>query len=190
MPRYSITLSQGRCAVHGGRSSIGIDSYFKDLSPLVFPEFELFTSVTTIGSNYTIEYSGFAAKQIKITLPNSITTLMQKVFTSSEFYAQDRLVIPASNISSESGFSNITTLTDIIFTAKTFTNIKGWSLLSNCTANLVFLNATAAPPAAGTMGTFKGYVYVPDALVDAWKAVSGWSALASRILPLSQWVTT
>ena len=143
--------------------------------------------MTTIGSDSTTTNSGFAAKQIKITLPNSITTFTQKVFTSSNFYAQDQLIIPASNISSESGFSNITTLTDIIFTAKTFTNIKGWGLLSNCTANLVFLNATEAPPAAGTMGTFKGYIYVPDALVDAWKAVSGWSALASRILPLSEY---
>ena len=190
MLRSSTTPYQGRCAVHGGRSTIGIDSYFSDLSPLVFPEFELFTSVTTIGSNSTIANSGFAAKQIKITLPNSITTLWQKVFTSSNFYAQDRLVIPASNINSESAFAGITTLTDIILTAATFTNLKGYNLLGgNTAANIVFPNATAAPPAAGTMGTFKGYIYVPDALVDAWKAVNGWSALASRILPLSEWIT-
>ncbi len=156
----------------------------------MFPEFELFTSVTTIGNEITTRYSGFAAKQIKIKLPNSITTLRQNVFTSSNFYEQDRLVIPASNISSESAFAGITTLTDIILTAATFTNLKGYNLLGgNTTANIVFPNATAAPPAAGNLGTFKGYIYVPDALVDAWKAVSGWSALASRILPLSQWTT-
>lgn len=173
--------------MHGERSSIGIDSYFRDISPLVFPEFEHFTSVTTIGSGGTTTNSGFAAKQIKIKLPNSITTFRHKVFTSSNFYAQDQLIVPANSIYSEGGFAGITTLTDIIFTAATFMNLRGWNLLDNCTANLVFPNATAAPPAAGTIGTFKGYIYVPDALVDAWKAVSGWSALASRILPLSQW---
>ena len=170
-------------------NTIGIDSYFSALSPLVFPEFELFTSVTTIGSSATTVNSGFAAKQIKIKLPNSITTLRQKVFTSSNFYAQDQLVVPANNISSEGAFSTITTLTDIVFTAATFTNLKGYALFNNTTANLVFPNATAAPPAGNNFGSFKGYIYVPDALVDAWKAVSGWSALTSRILPLSEWTT-
>lgn len=143
--------------------------------------------MTTIGSGGTTANSGFAAKQIKITLPNSITTLRHKIFSSCNFYAQDRLVVPANSIYSEGGFAGITTLTDIIFTAATFTNLKGYMLLNNCTANLVFPNATAAPPTGQNMGTFKGYIYVPDTLVDAWKAVSSWSALASRILPLSQW---
>ena len=154
----------------------------------MFPEFELFTSVTTIGSPATTSNSGFAAKQIKIKLPNSITTFRHKVFTSSNFYAQDQLIVPANSINSEGGFANITTLTDIIFTAATFTNLKGYMLFNNTTANLVFPNATAAPPAGGTMGTFKGYAYVPDSLVSAWKVVSGWSNIASRILPLSEWI--
>lgn len=143
--------------------------------------------MTTIGSPSTTVNSGFAGKQIKINLPSSITTITQRLFTSSNFYAQDQLIVSASNIISERGFNEVTTLNEIIFTAATFTNLKGWNLLNNCTANLVFPNATAAPPAAQSMGSFTGYIYVPDALVDAWKAVSGWSALASRILPLSEY---
>ena len=80
-------------------------------------------------------------------------------------------------------------LSEIIFTAKTFTNLKGYNLLHNCTANVIFPNATAVPPAANAMGTFKGYAYVPDSLVSAWKAVSGWSNISSRIKPLSEWTT-
>lgn len=156
----------------------------------MFPEFERFTSVTTIGSASTTINGGFAAKQIKIKLPNSITQLRHRVFRASIFYAQDQLVIPANNITSESAFSDITTLTDIIFTAATFTNLRGYSMLNNATANLVFPNATAVPPAPnGTLGSFKGYIYVPDALVDAWKAVNYWSSFASRIKQLSEWTT-
>ena len=170
-------------------NTIGIDSYFSGLSPLVFPEFELFTSVTTIGSISSTSNSGFANKQIKINLPTGIMTIRNNMFKSCNFYAQDQIIVSARSINSETGFANIKTLTDIIFTAATFTDLRGYMLFNGTTANLVFPNATAAPPAAGTMGIFKGYIYVPDALVDAWKAVSGWSALASRILPLSQWTT-
>jgi len=168
-------------------NTIGIDSYFRDISPLVFPEFEHFTSVTTIGSVGTTGNSGFAAKQIKINLPTGITTIRNNMFKSCNFYAQDQIIVSAGSINSETGFANIKTLTDIIFTAATFSNLRGYMLFTGTTANLVFPNATAAPPTGQNMGTFTGYIYVPDALVDAWKTVSGWSALASRILPLSQW---
>ena len=145
--------------------------------------------MATIGSVATTINSGFAAKQIMIKLPSSITTLLHKVFTDCEFYAQEQLVVPANSINSEQAFANITSLTDIIFTATTFTNLRGWGIFNNTTANLVFPNATATPPAGSNMTAFRGYVYVPDALVNAWKAVSGWSNIASMIKPLSEWIT-
>lgn len=46
------------------------------------------------------------------------------------------------------------------------------------------------PPSIGNSGAFSGNypIYVPDASVDAYKAKENWSALASRIKPLSEYV--
>ena len=167
--------------------TIGFDSYFSGLTEIVFPEAELFTGVTRIGSEATTTNSGWAAKRVKINLPSRLVTISHKAFYSSNFYAQDQLVIPASTnqIAGERAFSGISTLTDIIFLADTFTAFSGYNLINGTNANLVFPNATAVPPSgAGTSG-FGGYVYVPDSLVDAWKSL--WSSISSRILPLSEW---
>jgi len=171
-------------------SSLGtFPNYFSSLTEINFLEFEYFTGLTTIGSGATTQDSGWARKRIKISLPTGLTGIGHKIFTACNFYAQDQLVIPASVtwVGSEGGFSNITTLHDIIFLSAALTRFQGYYLLNNTTANLVFPNATAVPQSAGSLGSFKGYIYVPDALVDDWKVAASWSSLASRILPLSQW---
>lgn len=194
MLRSSTTPYQGRCAVHGGRSTIGtvdtFDLFFKNINPLIFPEAELFTNISIIG-NVSVSYdSGFANKQIKITLPTSITTIQHRIFTGCDF-AQSQLVIPANaaDINSSGGFKDITSLSEILFLAERYTNFKGYNLFDNTSANIVFPNAKEVPVPNYTLGNFKGCVYVPDALVDSWKVASNWSAIASRIRPLSEWVT-
>ena len=62
-------------------------------------------------------------------------------------------------------------------------------MFNGTNANLVFKNATAVAPSIDSNG-FSGNVYVPDALLDSWKSASGWSGIASRIKPLSEWTTT
>lgn len=166
------------------------DYYFRDVNPLIFPEAELFTNVSTIGSSASTIDSGFANKQIKIKLPSSITTIQHRIFTGCDF-AQTQLVIPANaqNFNSSRGLANITSLNEILFLAETFTSFSGYQLFTETTANVIFPNATAVPTAGSTLGNFKGYVYVPDALLNSWKAASNWSAIASRIKPLSEWTT-
>ena len=170
-----------------GTSGNGFDSYFVELTDIIFPEAVFFTHVPSIGNVSTTGTGGWQGKRIKINLPTGITNIKHKAFNNCNFYAQNQLTISANDIYSEGCFSNVNTLTDIIFTAKTFTNFRGWSMLNNCTANLVFPNATSAPPAGSAFGNFQGYAYVPDTLVDEWKTVSGWSSIASKIKPLSEW---
>lgn len=150
----------------------------------------MFTNISIIGNVSVTNDSGFANKQIKITLPTSITTIQHRVFTGCDF-AQTQLVIPANavDINSSGGFKDITSLNEIQFLAERYTNFKGYNLFDNTSANLVFPNAKEVPVPNYTLGNFKGYVYVPDSLVDSWKATSNWSAIASRIRPLSEWVT-
>lgn len=147
----------------------------------------MFTGVTTVGSGSSSSDSGWANKRIKIKMPTSITNFFHKVFTNCNFYAQDQLVISAGNVASGYGFQNVTTLTDIIFTAEVFSAFSGYFIYQGTSANIVFQNATAVPPAVSNMGTPTGSIYVPDALVDSWKAASNWSRLAAKIKPLSQW---
>ena len=147
----------------------------------------MFTGVTAVGSNSSSTDSGWANKRIKINMPTSIKNFKHKVFTNCNFYAQDKLVISANAVASGYSFQNVTTLTDIIFTAKVFSEFTGYYIYQGTSANIVFPNATAVPPAASNMGTPTGSIYVPDALVDSWKAASNWSRLAAKIKPLSQW---
>lgn len=189
MPIRGTSLSASQRIQSRGDSLGTFPNYFSSLTEINFLEFEYFTGLTTIGSGATTQDSGWARKRIKISLPTGLTSIGHKIFTACNFYAQDQLVIPASvtSVGSETGFSNITTLHDIIFLAAALTRFQGYYLLNNTTANLVFPNATAVPQGAGSLGSFKGYIYVPDALVDDWKVAASWSSLASRILPLSQW---
>ena len=102
------------------------------------------------------------------------------------------MVIPANaaDINSSGGFKDITSLSEILFLAERYTNFKGYNLFDNTSANIVFPNAKEVPVPNYTLGDFKGYVYVPDALLNSWKATNNWSAIASRIKPLSEWTTT
>lgn len=54
---------------------------------------------------------------------------------------------------------------------------------SNCYHILGTVNATYNPE-----GLKDGYIYVPDALVDSYKAATNWSTYASQIRPLSEYV--
>ena len=52
----------------------------------------------------------------------------------------------------------------------------------------VILKATTPPTAVTDVFTrFSGNVYVPDDSVEAYKAASGWSIIAARIFPISEY---
>ena len=69
-----------------------------------------------------------------------------------------------------SGFINCTTLTAVIIRKSdsicTLTNINAFS---------------GTPIASGT-----GYIYVPNDLVDSYKAATNWSTYATQIKPISE----
>ena len=72
----------------------------------------------------------------------------------------------------------------------TVTNI-GHGFVVNCTALKAIVLRNPTPATLGVSpfnNTNNCPIYVPDASVDTYKEASGWSALASRIKPLSEYV--
>lgn len=74
------------------------------------------------------------------------------------------------------------------------TSIGNFAFGNSTSLEILIVRATT-PPSAGRLilentaiDSANGFIYVPDASVDAYKAASGWSTYASRIKPLSEYV--
>jgi hypothetical protein len=73
-------------------------------------------------------------------------------------------------------------------------NVKSLSdsVFASCTGLTSVIIRTSTPPVLNNSNAFYNTndcpIYVPDASVEAYKAASNWSALASRIRPLSEYV--
>jgi len=74
------------------------------------------------------------------------------------------------------------------------TSIGNFAFGNSTSLETLIVRATT-PPSAGRLilentaiDSANGFIYVPDASVDAYKAASGWSTYASRIKPLSEYV--
>jgi hypothetical protein len=93
-----------------------------------------------------------------------------------------------SSYNSNGAFCKCTNLVYAVIPATTTT--IGNNAFYGCTAATAFkVLPTSVPTISGnTFGSVKNAIfYVPDSSVDAYKAASGWSSLASRIKPLSEY---
>lgn len=79
----------------------------------------------------------------------------------------------------------------------TFTEIGNNSMTTCPNLETLIVRATSVPTLASTSGTYgclagskiasgEGYIYVPDASVDAYKAATNWATYAAQIKPLSE----
>lgn len=89
----------------------------------------------------------------------------------------------------DTAFANCTSLEKVELEAITSIENLGFY---NCPKLLTFICKAVEPPtiASNTFGATSSSmkIYVPDESVDAYKAKENWSALASRIKPLSEYV--
>ncbi len=72
-------------------------------------------------------------------------------------------------------------LTTLILRSETVCNLANVSAFNNCYHILGTVNASYNPE-----GLKDGYIYVPDNLVEQYKAATNWSTFASQIKPLSE----
>ena len=98
---------------------------------------------------------------------------------------------PVATSISTSAFRNCTSLTTVDFPVATSIStyafygcsaLTSLTLSKNQVATLSSTNALQGTPIAS--GT--GYVYVPDDLVDQYKAATNWATYANQIMPISQ----
>ena len=132
-----------------------------------FDEFGLFTGLT--GTNSVAVYAFYNCTVLEsIILPNTIKTLTQAMFQKCQKLPS--ITIPAS----------VTKIDQLAFDA------------CYVLKDVVCLNTT--PPTLGnsvfrnTSGSL--VIYVHDAVVDTYKAESGWSSYASKIKGISERPTT
>ena len=149
------------------------------------------------------------AALVSVNLSNKITSLPNEVFircssitsvgdlsnvTSVGKYALAYCQKLASvNLSSATSIGNYALREGRALTSLEFGNLTslGEGALSFCTNLASVVIRATTPPTLGTNAfqeTNNCPIYVPDASVDAYKAATNWSALASRIKPLSEYV--
>ena len=101
--------------------------------------------------------------------------------------------LPIATTIGNSAFSNCSALTSVDFPAATTIGSSAFSYCPKLTSvvlrktdTICTLSGTSAfnntPIKSGT-----GYIYVPDALVDQYKAATNWSTYAANIKPLSEY---
>lgn len=167
-----------------------------------------FSAVTTIS-----DYAFYSCKKLTNVDFSAVTTISGSVF--SDCYALTSANFPEATTIGNSAFNGCRELTSVNFPAATTIGnyaFNGCSKLTsvdfpavatisdgafiNCkkltsvvlrkTDTICTLSATFAfnntPIKSGT-----GYIYVPDALVDQYKAATNWSTYAANIKPLSEY---
>lgn len=161
-----------------------VGTVFKGNTSIVkFNELALFSSLS-LGSQC---FQGCTALQ-EVTVPPSMTTFPQ----NGPFYncsGLKKIHFPAGFISLPyfgmccSGSGVILLLPD------TFTTFASTCLGSNSNAGtyIMVLQATTPPSTATNVTNKITAMYVPDSAVDTYKTNSGWSSIAAKIHPLSDY---
>lgn len=140
----------------------------------------------------TTIYNGvfaYCSALTEINLP-SVTVLSKDAFNGCSVLAN--VSIPKVREIGQQCFKSCKKLTTLEFTANV-SAINASAFNGSGVTKLVFSGNTSVPPLAnvnaftGTpIASGTGYIYVPDALVDTWKAATNWSTYAAQIKPLSE----
>lgn len=143
-------------------------------------------TLTTISS-----YGFYNCKKLNIaSLPNSLTTLGDYAFQGCTALTSMTLPSGLTQIG-RNCFTGCSLLEQVYFEGNTE---LGYQSLSNNKAmtKIVYKNATSIPSCnssafvSSSVASGTCFIYVPDALLEEWKATSGWSTYANQIKGLSE----
>lgn len=187
----------------GGSNADLIDLIEGDITTMTIPSGT--TSIRT-GAFYQL------TSLTSITIPNSVTTIGQEAFHSCSHLTSANIPntltsIPAQMFYGCTVLSNIVlpeTITSIdrqafyncnnfsTFTIPSAVTSIGNSVFQGCNHLTYVVCKPTTPPTLGTNVFYTNYnypIYVPAESVDAYKAATNWSTLASRIYPIQQVAT-
>lgn len=144
---------------------------------------EIPDTITTIG---TAAFMGCKNLQ-HITLPNALTELKSQLFYDCSNLSN--VVVPNSVTTiGSSAFGGCIRLSKIDI-GTGITSIGGQCFYHGYQLTMIIRATT--PPSLGnnntSLGNASSLIYVPDESVAAYKAVSGWSAYAAKIYPISEY---
>ena len=145
-----------------------------------FHEFQYFTGTTVLNMRNT--------KVSEITMPASLTSVGQGQFESNKNLKKVKFQEGLKSLDTVAIRSN-TSLVLIDFPT-TLTDIGYCGFSMSASGAVAIFRATTPPnyvSAYASMMPSDGKIYVPDASVDAYKAATGWSLVASLIYPLSEY---
>lgn len=142
----------------------------------------------------SVDKSGFgsSANLVSCSL-QSCTILGESAFNGCTSLSS--LNLPNVTYISKTCFSTCTSLTRLELPAKV-TVIGQQAFASSGITTLIFSGCTSVPSLNGggfqstPIASGTGYIYVPDALLEDWKAATNWTAFAAQILPLSDLPTS
>lgn len=150
-----------------------------------FHELALFTGVKTIGG----AYQPFANSTIvELTLPAYLENLTTFSLRDAASLNMDELVMPTTLVTLKEmqakGHIGKIVVKSLLTTFAPHYNY-GSSLSGNAKYTFVF-DVDGVVPLTNTQYASNHVYYVPDNLVDTYKAAANWSTVASKILPMSQ----
>ena len=201
MLKFSTTPYQGRCAVHGGRNSLGTNfkgntlittfnelRYFKGLKTWEYQALGDCTNLTSvhlpahmISTPNSIFRSDTRLSQV--VLPPNLQTIGQWGFHSCPIIKID---LPATLTKIDTGAFYRTRLVSVTIPQKV-TSIASSAFDVNTLTEIIFLGST--PPTVGNNGLGSNLsfpIYVPDDAVEAYKAALTTNNYASRVKPISE----
>lgn len=175
-----------------GGNPIGTASFRQNSIIRLFNELELFINIQgwTSADGYFTNCTNL--EEIVFPCPTSNKTLPRSMFSGC---SKLKKIIIKEGVTRINGwfFFECTSLVYIelpstlsVFgaaTGNTYTTFQ--NVPSGCS---VILKATTPPTATNNVfNRFYGKFYVPDKSIEAYKAATGWSSIASRIFPLSEY---
>lgn len=165
------------------------DNSFREytvLTKFVFPE-----SITSIGGNAFMDCESLSGE---LYLPN-LQSLGNYAFRKCAITKITSLGVITTIVEGAANtaiFHSCTKLTEVRLPS-TLTTL-GTYAFGNCTSLSTVICEAVSPPTMNTnpfygtpIASGTGFIYVPDASVDAYKAASNWSQYSDRIKPLSEY---
>lgn len=188
-----------------GKTSLGVALFYGRTG---LQSIELPSTLTSISSSLFSECTGLTS----IVIPNSVITIGDSAFKRCSNLTSITIGSAVTSISTMA-FQDCSKVTSLVFpNSVTFIGIQCCRSMSNlqtvdigtgitsiqnmafygCSKVQYYIVRAISPPTLGSSslaGVSDYAIYVPDASVNTYKAVSGWSNYASKIFPISDLTT-